>query len=110
MSALPSTSDLRRRTLKVRFVPIADHDQPGRPRRTVLRVVGERPCVAFGHPAGSQPVSRATPPTRCRIAPRGRAMGTPGQSRIERRLTAILAADIAGYSRLMGVDEVGTAR
>jgi adenylate cyclase len=36
-------------------------------------------------------------------------MGTPGQSRIERRLTAILAADIAGYSRLMGVDEVGTA-
>ncbi len=36
-------------------------------------------------------------------------MGTPGQSRIERRLTAILAADIAGYSRLMGVDEVGRA-
>ena len=34
-------------------------------------------------------------------------MGTPGQSR--RRLTAILAADIAGYSRLMGVDEIGTA-
>jgi TolB-like protein/class 3 adenylate cyclase/cytochrome c-type biogenesis protein CcmH/NrfG len=37
-------------------------------------------------------------------------MGTTGQSRIERRLIAILAADIAGYSRLMGVDEVGTAR
>jgi class 3 adenylate cyclase/pimeloyl-ACP methyl ester carboxylesterase len=29
-------------------------------------------------------------------------------SRIERRLTAILAADIAGYSRLMSEDEVGT--
>jgi len=27
-----------------------------------------------------------------------------------RRLTAILAADVAGYSRLMGQDEVGTAR
>jgi adenylate cyclase len=27
-----------------------------------------------------------------------------------RRLAAILAADIAGYSRLMGVDEVGTVR
>jgi adenylate cyclase len=27
---------------------------------------------------------------------------------VERRLAAILAADIAGYSRLMGVDEVGT--
>jgi len=25
-----------------------------------------------------------------------------------RRLAAILAADIAGYSRLMGADEVGT--
>jgi class 3 adenylate cyclase len=28
--------------------------------------------------------------------------------RVERRLTAILAADVAGYSRLMGADEVGT--
>ena len=28
--------------------------------------------------------------------------------RIERRLTAILAADVAGYSRLTGVDEEGT--
>ena len=28
--------------------------------------------------------------------------------RIERRLAAILAADVAGYSRLMGTDEVGT--
>ena len=37
-------------------------------------------------------------------------MATAGQSppRIERRLAAILAADIASYSRLMGADEVGT--
>ncbi len=28
--------------------------------------------------------------------------------RVERRLAAILAADIAGYSRLMGADEEGT--
>jgi class 3 adenylate cyclase len=27
-----------------------------------------------------------------------------------RRLAAILAADVAGYSRLMGADEVGTAQ
>src|SRR5262249_25629983 len=27
---------------------------------------------------------------------------------VERKLTAILAADVAGYSRLMGADEVGT--
>jgi adenylate cyclase len=30
------------------------------------------------------------------------------EARIERRLAAILAADIAGYSRLMGMDEEGT--
>ena len=30
--------------------------------------------------------------------------------RVERRLAAILAGDIAGYSRLMGVDEEGTLR
>ena len=27
---------------------------------------------------------------------------------MERRLTAILAADVVGYARLMGVDEAGT--
>jgi adenylate cyclase len=30
------------------------------------------------------------------------------QARVERRLAAILAADVAGYSRLMGADEEGT--
>jgi class 3 adenylate cyclase len=30
--------------------------------------------------------------------------------RIGRRLAAIVAADVAGFSRLMGSDEVGTAR
>ena len=29
---------------------------------------------------------------------------------VERRLAAILAADVAGYSRLMGLDEEGTAQ
>ncbi|TWC00657.1 TolB-like protein [Bradyrhizobium macuxiense] len=33
----------------------------------------------------------------------------PG-TRVGRRLAAIVAADVAGYSRLMGLDEVGTAR
>src|SRR5215218_9684971 len=32
------------------------------------------------------------------------------KTRVERSLAAILAADVAGYSRLMGMDEVGTAR
>ena len=30
------------------------------------------------------------------------------EERVERRLAAILAADVAGYSRLMGLDEEGT--
>ena len=30
------------------------------------------------------------------------------EARVERRLAAILSADVAGYSRLMGADEVGT--
>jgi hypothetical protein len=29
---------------------------------------------------------------------------------VERRLAAIVAADMAGYSRLMGLDEAGTAQ
>ena len=32
------------------------------------------------------------------------------EARVERRLAAILAADVAGYSRLMGTDEEGTLR
>ena len=30
------------------------------------------------------------------------------EERVERRLAAILAADVAGYSRMMGADEIGT--
>jgi adenylate cyclase len=33
-----------------------------------------------------------------------------GEQRVERRLAAILAADVAGYSRLMGANEVATLR
>src|SRR5688572_4857902 len=32
----------------------------------------------------------------------------PTERKIERRLAAIFAADVEGYSRLMGLDEVGT--
>src|SRR5215472_16902098 len=35
-------------------------------------------------------------------------MDTTRRNRAERRLAAILAADVAGYSRLVGVDEEGT--
>jgi adenylate cyclase len=33
-----------------------------------------------------------------------------GNAKVQRRLAAILAADIAGYSKLMGVDEARTVR
>ena len=35
---------------------------------------------------------------------------SPKDEQVERRLAAILAADVVGYSRLMGADEVGTLR
>jgi len=35
-------------------------------------------------------------------------MEPSGPGRVERRLAAILAADVAGYSRLIGADEEGT--
>src|SRR6201987_596362 len=35
-------------------------------------------------------------------------MNSGRRKRVERRLAAILAADVAGYSRLMGADEEGT--
>ena len=34
----------------------------------------------------------------------------PQEHKVERRLAAIFAADVAGYSRLMSQDEVGTLR
>jgi adenylate cyclase len=46
----------------------------------------------------------------------GRRITRPGRSRtleahkVERKLSAIFAADVEGYSRLMGLDEVGTLR
>src|SRR6516162_7708809 len=46
----------------------------------------------------------------CRMSLEGSPMTKPGQGHTERRLAAILAADVAGYSRLMGADEAGTAQ
>src|SRR5271167_1477662 len=40
----------------------------------------------------------------------GRAGIAMSEARVERRLAAILAADVVGYSRMMGADEVGTLR
>src|SRR5438105_1940114 len=54
----------------------------------------------------------ASPRRRIRVTPRQergvQARGTLGTERVERRLAAILAADVVGYSRLIGADEEGT--
>jgi hypothetical protein len=68
----------------------------------------------FRHIRGGELVLRtlAQPSRRCssyRPGGTGRVAG-PGSIRIERRLAAIFAADVAGYSRLMEQDEVGTLR
>src|SRR5215813_11183542 len=44
------------------------------------------------------------------MSPGQLAMEREQPGRIGRRLAAIVAADVAGYSRLMGLDEVGTAQ
>ena len=46
--------------------------------------------------------------TANKCSPRSRSKVGSGAERVERKLAAILAADIAGYSRLMGADEEGT--
>ena len=52
----------------------------------------------------------SSPPTRSRLVGtvRGRVLTKTGDT--ERRLIAIFAADVEGYSRLMGADEVGTLK
>jgi TolB-like protein len=52
-------------------------------------------------------------PTKAGASSEAGGYGSPGETplsgeRVERRLAAILAADVAGYSRLMGRDEAGT--
>jgi class 3 adenylate cyclase len=59
---------------------------------------------------------KSAPPPSLRGEPPAASirLGTPGDEpnsraiRVERRLAKVLAADVAGYSRLMGADEVGT--
>src|SRR5262252_7745496 len=86
-----------RTCLEVRVVPQADQRHRNKnPADTV--------------PAGGRRYARGDlPNSACgklihRPKPSGGGMNTP------RKLAAILAADIAGYSRLMGLDEAGTAQ
>src|SRR6202030_167979 len=50
----------------------------------------------------------AADPCRSRNAPRNDKNGAMTEASTNRRLAAILAADVVGYSRMMGADEAGT--
>ena len=53
-----------------------------------------------------------TPSETARLTAIGREGESPARTipTTERKLAAILSADVTGYSRLMGADEVGTLR
>src|SRR6266481_10046021 len=68
--------------------------------------IGEAEAIALPRPTKRAPRSfpALSAAVLLRSPPQGEAMKQP----VERRLAAILAADVAGYSRLMGADEEGT--
>src|SRR5438067_4808955 len=69
------------------------------PSRTSARLTPEARHATLPHATTASPVLSCVPPW---------SAGALASERVERRLTAILAADVAGYSRLMGADEEGT--
>jgi adenylate cyclase len=75
------------------------------------RTLAAQDCCRANWPRN--PISPVTNPccNRSRSTARVEEMwALMAEARIQRRLAAILAADIAGYSRLMGSDEEGTIR
>src|ERR1044071_8525850 len=59
----------------------------------------------WGRPRVAAEIAFVTCPLRAMLAD----METTGRNRTERRLAAIVAADVAGYSRLMRAAQAGTA-
>ena len=72
-----------------------------------IGIPGGQITYDFASAAGAQQAKFAcnlvSPPQ-----PSGKAVGRALDQSMERRLAAILAADVAGYSRMMEVDEAGT--
>ena len=100
---------------------LAIQDHPGSPRliphsRRVLcpygaarRSARDRRPAARHHPSGRAERSAFPQPRGPRALPVGPAAGGGRDDMTQtRRLAAILAADVAGYSRLIGADEEGT--
>src|SRR6266403_4649399 len=83
--------------------PAAEYAAPSlkRPASETLHISGRKP----GRGQASKTRWRGSRIYRTRCGTRGlRAMAHERPSRIERRLSAIMAADVAGYSRLMHND------
>src|SRR6266566_387711 len=64
-----------------------------------------RPGAAAGDAARAGRQARASRAAGVTCSGKQRTMAT---QRVERRLSAVLAADVVGYSRLVGIDEEGT--
>jgi class 3 adenylate cyclase len=93
----PITSVVRRQYAQATGVRAANQTRLGREtigRQAAVRAVAQEGSIV--HNTSANGIARAM------------AKAPPG--RVGRRLAAIVAADVAGYSRLMGLNEVGTAR
>jgi pimeloyl-ACP methyl ester carboxylesterase len=74
--------------------------------RPPFNATGMRPRIARRGATGPRSSGQGAP--KCLdSSPNRRSLGLE-KARVERRLAAIFAADVAGYSRLMGADEEGT--
>jgi class 3 adenylate cyclase len=72
-----------------------------------VRIDG-RGCRAVGRSRCEAALDLGRPALRRKLPVSGMERSHLAIERMERRLTVILAADVAGYSRLMGSDEEGT--
>ena len=119
MSALPPKADIRAATRDVRFGPIADiraSEDRNSPANSASRArqsspdFGELIRPAIGLPTYSSAVGWSLLSKRSVRDALDFPMSTMDNDKppVERRLAAILVADVVGYSRLMGANEEAT--
>src|SRR5438552_10621545 len=97
-------------------MPISDIAQPHGRHRNRGSMLCDLAATASPHPSAPSPFPRVQNRPHRVFAPAAVGVnclrpipeGCLASERVERRLTAVLAADVAGYSRLMGIDEEGT--
>ena len=80
------------------------------PEGTVRMTVNTHCSQREEHRAARRPSPKAHTSAARLPVTRVEAVQSPNEQRVERRLAAIFAADVAGYSRLMSQDEAGTLR